>query len=62
MRDIKFRAWDKLVKILSALIFAIQWTIALIIFIGFLIAASVVAILIGASSVAIARTIVDLFI
>ena len=61
MREIKFRVWDNLVKILAALIFAIQWTIALIIFIGFLIAASVVAILIGVSSVAIARTIVDLF-
>lgn len=62
MHEIKFRVWDNLVKILAALIFAIQWTIALIIFIGFLIAASVVATLIGVSSVVIARTIVDLFI
>ena len=62
MSEIKFRAWDNLVKILAVLIFTIRWTIALILFIGFLIAVSVVVILIGASYVAIVRTIVDIFI
>ena len=62
MHEVKFRVWDSLVKMLAVLIFAVRWTIALIMFIGFLIAASVVAILIGASSAAIARTIVDMFI